>query len=135
MSATTVRQALSTAVATTGLSSSPLVRDSISAPCAEIASGEWDPRFVMGEAKTTRDFIVTIFGGRVAEDTAQDNLDAYCDMTGTTSVIDAIQDETNALNNGTTADYAVVKNVSELLVVPKGANDYLAIRLTVEVCF
>lgn len=134
MTLATARAGLATAVSTI-VDCSTYKRDQINPPCADVTPGEWDPRFVMGEGRTARPLIVTVYAGRTDEAEAQEALDSYVEMTGDTSLIAAIQDEDNAMNNGTTADYAVVTDVSELLVVTIGAIDYIAIRLTVEVCF
>lgn len=135
MSVTAVRQGLKDAVSTvSGLRASAYKRDTVNPPCAEVTPGEWDPRTVLDADRSTREFIVTLYGGRTSEDTAQTLLDGYCEMSGATSVINAIQSDAD-LNGGTTADYAQVTNVSELIVVTVGAIDLLAVRLTVEVAF
>lgn len=129
-----VRASLAAACATVnGLRSSAYRLDAVAVPQAEVMEGAWDPRFVFAQGKATRDYIVTIYAGKVSERTAQALLDGYCEMTGSTSVIAAIQTATD-LDGGSVADYAVVKDVSEPRIVTVGTVDYLAKALTVEVC-
>jgi hypothetical protein len=57
--------------------------------------------------------------------------DDWVELSGSTSVIAALQDENNWQN--VTVDYAQVVNVSEVQSVSVDTAEYLAVRLDVEV--
>ena len=135
MTVATVRQAIADACATvTGLRGAAYRPDQLNPPIAVVTPGEFDPRDVMVQAEVTRPFTVSIYAGRTTEVAAQKLLDTYTDLSGSASVIAAIQASTS-LHDGTTADFAEVTNVSALQVETIGAVDYLLVALTVEVAF
>lgn len=135
MSEATVREALATAAATvSGLRASGYMPAVIKPPHAVVVPGEFDPRMVLAESKTERVYEVVLFTAKNAPEASQKLLDTYCELSGSTSVIAAIQTAT-ALNNGATADYAEVVAVSGLEVTPNEGVEYLTRKLTVEVVF
>lgn len=135
MTIAAVRSALSDAVgAITGLSASPYMVDNVNPPHAVVLQGGFDPRMVLSQTKAPREFTVRLFASRVAEVAGQKLLDTFCELSGATSVIAAIQGD-SSLNGGATADYAEVQEVSALQVVTVGGIDYLAVDFTVEVVF
>ena len=135
MTVATVRQALADAVdAISGLRASAYMPDKINPPIAVVNTGDFDPRMVLGEGKCERQFVVSVYAGRTPETAAQKLLDTYSELSGATSVIAAIQGWA-ALNNGTTADYAQVTNVSGLKVATVGTIEYLLVDFEIEVVF
>jgi hypothetical protein len=138
MTVAQVRQALADACATvSGLRSAPYMPDQINPPVAVVTPGDFDPRLTLGETKSQRQFVVSVYTGRTAETAAQKLLDSYCELSGATSVIAAIQGSAglNGATGGTYADYAEVTNVSALKVSTIGLTEYLLVDFEIEVVF
>ena len=116
----------------TGLRAAPLVQDTMVAPIAVVSRRPFDPRMVLSQAKAAYQFTVTIYADRTDERAAQRKLDAYCELSGATSVLAAIQ-------NGSlwtkTVDYAQVTQIGDVQAVIIGESNYLAVELQVEVVF
>lgn len=133
-----VRQALSDAAdGLSDLRAAPYMPDQINPAQAVVLAGDWDPRYVMAEGKTKREFIVRVFAGRTADTAAHKLLDTFSELSGATSMVAAIHASTglNGANGGTYADYAEVVGVSGVLTVTVGTIDYLAMDWTTEVVF
>lgn len=131
MSLATARAALADACATiSGLHSSAYIVDAINVPMAVVGTVEFDPRMVMGESKCARQMRVTVYTGRTTEVAAQKLLDTYCELSGATSIVYAIQNN-SALN--AIVDYLAVTSVRGPLVGTVGTIDYLILEIDVEV--
>lgn len=128
-----VRDALAAAITTgTGLRSSPLVQDTMVPPIAVISRRPFDPRLIFSQSKAAYEFNVTLYAGRTNERASQIALDEWCELSGSGSVIAAIQ---NGSNWSVNVDYALVTNVSEVQAVAIAESNYLVVELTVEVVF
>ena len=128
-----VREALAGAITDgTGLRSASLIQDQMVAPIAVVARREFDPRFVFSQAKATYEFTVSIYADRTNERAAQEALDGFCELSGTGSVIAAIQDSTLWT---VSVDYAQVVLVSEVQATAIAESQFLVVRLDVEVVF
>lgn len=126
-----VRQALADAVATTGLRCLPYPLDDLPVPCAYVDRAEFDPRFVFSQAKASRNLIVQVLLPRDSERAGQIKLDAYCELSGSTSILAAIQDGNNWPDN--LVDSASVTSIGDPGVVNVGGVDYLTTVFSVEV--
>lgn len=130
-----VRQAMADAIADNveGLRASAIVPDQMVGPIAVVSRQAFDPRFVFSGARASYEFTVTVYVLRSADRAQQNLLDEYVELSGTNSVIAALQDEANYPN--VTLDYVQVTNVSEVQAVSVDTAEYLAVRLDVEVVF
>ena len=130
---TEVRDDLAAVITTgTGLRAAPLVQDIMVAPIAVVSRRPFDPRMVLQQAKAAYQFTVTIYVDRTDERAAQRALDTYCELSGTGSVIAAIQ---TGSNWSVTVDYAQVTQVGDVTPVVAGESNYLIVQLDVEVVF
>lgn len=126
------RDALQDAVATTGLRAYAYIQDSVNAPCAHVVPLEFDPRLVLSQAKAEYQFQIRVYVSRAAAvEQNQKLLDEYRDLTGTKSLLRAIQDDTNW--DG--VDYFSVTRIGEVGVVDYGGAPYLMLELDVEAVF
>ena len=131
---TEVRDTLATAITNgAGLRAAPLMQDTMVPPIAIVERQAFDPRLVFAQGKAAYQFTVRLFAGRTNERAAQEALDGWCEISGTGSVIAAIQNDANW--GATDVDYAVVTNVSEVQAAAVAESVYLTVELTVEVCF
>ena len=128
-----VRSALADAIAVTGLRSAPMWQDTFTAPIAIITRREFDPRLVFTSSRAAYEFTVTIYADRTNERTAQILLDDYCELSGATSVVAAIQDDANW--SSVDIDYVQVIRIGEVTASSQGESNYLAVPLDVEVVF
>lgn len=130
---TEVRDDLAAVItAGTGLRAAPLVQDIMVAPIAVVSRRPFDPRMVLQQAKAAYQFTVTIYVDRTDERAAQRALDAYCELSGATSVLAAIQ---NGSLWSKTVDYAQVTQIGDVVPVVAGESNYLIVQLDVEVVF
>lgn len=130
---TEVRDDLAAVItAGTGLRAAPLVQDVMVAPIAIVSRRPFDPRMVLQQAKAAYQFTVTIYADRTDERAAQRKLDAYCELSGSTSVLAAIQDGTLWSED---VDYAQVTQIGDVQAVIIGESNYLAVEMAVEVVF
>lgn len=130
---TEVRDDLAAVItAGTGLRAAPLVQDVMVAPIAIVSRRPFDPRMVLQQAKAAYQFTVTIYADRTDERAAQRKLDAYCELSGATSVLAAIQDGTLWSED---VDYAQVTQIGDVQAVIIGESNYLAVEMAVEVVF
>lgn len=128
-----VRSSLQSAVETTGLRTYAYIQETINVPCAHVAPLEYDPRLVMGESHVHFEFQVRVFVNRAAAvEQNQKLLDEYRDLTGTKSLILAIQDSDNWATP-TTVDYMMVTRVGEVTAIEYNGAPYLMFELDVEV--
>lgn len=128
-----VRSAMSDACATvSGLHATAYVADQINPPQAIVGTVDFDPRMVMGEGKCARRMKVTVYVNRTAEIAGQKLLDTYCELSGSSSLIAALQNNT-ALN--ALVDYLSVTTVRGPLLGTVGTIDYLILEIDVEVVF
>jgi len=128
---TEVRQALADALSVVpDLAANPWPSDQVLVNTAQIARTEFDPRLVFSGAKVEHTFRVTVFAGRGAEVPAAEWLDSLCELTGSTSLIAAVQDG----NNWSIAvDYAEVVRCGEILVTEAAGVSYLSVSFDVKV--
>lgn len=126
-----VREAISDAVETTGLSCSPYALDTINPPCAHVIPGEYDPRMVFSGETAMRPFIVRAFYPRYATVSQQQQLDELRDPTGAVSVMAAVQDEANW--GSVDIDYVQVVNVGGNVEREVGGDIYLTCDFDIEV--
>lgn len=130
---TEVRDDLAAVItAGTGLRAAPLVQDAMVAPIAVVSRRPFDPRMVLQQAKAAYQFTVTIYADRTDERAAQRKLDAYCELSGSTSVLAAIQ---NGSLWSEDVDYAQVTQIGDVQAVIIGESNYLAVEMAVEVVF
>lgn len=130
---TEVRDDLAAVItAGTGLRAAPLVQDVMVAPIAIVSRRPFDPRMVLQQAKAAYQFTITIYADRTDERAAQRKLDAYCELSGSTSVLAAIQDGTLWSED---VDYAQVTQIGDVQAVIIGESNYLAVEMAVEVVF
>lgn len=128
-----VREALANAVTDgCGLRCQFYVPDQMVAPIAVVSRRAFDPRYVFSEAKAAYQFTVTVYVDRTADRTAQKTLDDYCELSGSGSVIAAIQDGDLW---SVDVDYAQVTQVGEVVAVAVSESQFLAVALDVEVVF
>ena len=101
------------------------------APIAIVSRRAFDPRYVFSGAKAQYELTITIYVPRTADRAMQNLLDEFVELSGATSVIEAVQTGSNWTN--VTVDYAQVVNVSEVSAVSVDTAEYLAVQLDVEV--
>lgn len=109
---------------------SAYVTDAITAPEIQISRPPFDPRFVFGQAKAEHTFRATAYVGRTAEVAGAKALDALAELTGSASLIAAVQDGTKW---PLTVDYAVVTSAGEVAPVEIAGAQYLACPFEIEV--
>ena len=114
-----------------GLRASAIVPDQMVAPIAIVSRRAFDPRYVFSGAKAQYELTITIYVPRTADRAMQNLLDEFVEVSGATSVIEAVQTGSNWTN--VTVDYAQVVNVSEVSAVSVDTAEYLAVQLDVEV--
>ena len=114
-----------------GLRASAIVPDQMVAPIAIVSRRAFDPRYVFSGAKAQYELTITIYVPRTADRAMQNLLDEFVELSGATSVIEAVQTGSNWTN--VTVDYAQVVNVSEVSAVSVDTAEYLAVQLDVEV--
>lgn len=130
---TEVRDDLAAVItAGTGLRAAPLVQDVMVAPIAVVSRRPFDPRMVLSQASAAYQFTVTIYVDRTDERAAQRALDGYCELSGTTSVLAAIQNGSLWTKD---VDYAQVVQIGDVVPVVVGESNYLIVQLDVEVVF
>jgi hypothetical protein len=89
-----IREALAAAMTMDGLSTEAYVRDIADVPVAMVGGPdpiEYDKTFGRGHDDMT--FPIMIFASRVSDEEAQENLDAYLDPYGTSSLKAAIESD------------------------------------------
>lgn len=130
-SITAIRSGLATNLATiTGLRSGPTIPDNVNPPYAIIAPSSVDYHRAFNNALSTYNFTITLVVGRVSERTAQNNLDAYCSPTGSSSIRVAI--ESDKTLGGVVFD-TIVTGMRNYGSVTIGENTYLAAEFDIAV--
>ena len=129
-----VRDSLAKAVATTGLRCDPYASDNYAAPCAQVVRNPMVPHMTLGAVSDTKhayQFQVLVFVNRESEVAGQKLLDKWCDLSGDSSVVAAIE-------NGNlwiaTVDYARVTRIGQTLEYPRQPA-LLVVAFDVEVCW
>jgi hypothetical protein len=127
-----VREALSDALATIpGWSASPYIGDQVHTYMFKVARPAFDPRMVMSQAKSSHTFTVTAYAPRATPEASEAALDALCELTGSGSLIAAVQDGDNW---SATVDYAQVVSCGEVQVAQwTDAAEFLACQFQIEV--
>jgi hypothetical protein len=130
-SITAIRSGLATNLGTiTGLRSGPTIPDNVNPPYAIIAPNSVDYHRAFNNALSTYNFTITLVVGRVSERTAQNNLDAYCSPTGSSSIRVAI--ESDKTLGGVVFD-TIVTGMRNYGSVTIGENTYLAAEFDIAV--
>jgi len=130
-SITAIRSGLATNLGTiTGLRSGPTIPDNVNPPYAIIAPSSVDYHRAFNNALSTYNFTITLVVGRVSERTAQNNLDAYCSPTGSSSIRVAI--ESDKTLGGVVFD-TIVTGMRNYGSVTIGENTYLAAEFDIAV--
>ena len=123
-SITAIRSGLATNLGTiTGLRSGATIPDNVNPPYAIIAPSSVDYHRAFNNALSTYNFTITLVVGRVSERTAQNNLDAYCSPTGSSSIRVAIESDKTL---GGVAFDTIVTGMRNYGSVTIGENTYLA---------
>ena len=107
----------------TGLRTGSTIPDNVNPPFAIIAPSSVDYHKAFHNGLSTYNFTVTLVVGRVSERTAQNNLDAYCSPTGSSSIRVAIE------SDRTLSGYAfdcIVSGMRNYGSISLGDNTYLA---------
>lgn len=133
MTVATVRAAIADACATvTGLRSSTYIPDQVNPPVAVVGTVAFDPRLVLGEGKCARNIQVTVYLPRTAEASSQKFADTLTELSGSGSLIVALQTNAGLL---ALVDYLTVTEVRGPLVGTVGAVEYLIYEFDTEVVF
>lgn len=126
-----IRSGLSTRLATiTGLRSGPTIPDNVNPPYAIVAPSSVDYHRAFNNALSTYNFTITLVVGRVSERTAQNNLDAYCSPSGSSSIRVAIEGDKTL--GGVVFD-TIVTGMRNYGSVTIGENTYLAAEFDIAV--
>lgn len=129
-----VRDALANCVDTiSGLRSQAYIQDSITAPIAHIVPLDYDPRAVLGEESATYPFQIRVYVQRAAVEQGQAFLDSCREISGSHSMVAAIQNDANW--GGVNVDYASITRVSAVSVVEVSGVPYLYAEWDLEVCW
>lgn len=126
-----LRSGIATNLATiSGLRTSATVPDQPNPPIAIVMPPTitYDTSFSRGLDEYS--FPVLVIVGRVSERTAQNNLDAYCNPSGTSSVKAAIESDKTLSGTASTCRVTDVKSAQQLVI---GDITYLAVEFTVQV--
>jgi len=130
-SITAIRSGLATNLGTiTGLRSGPTIPDNVNPPYAIIQPSSVDYHRAFNNALSTYNYTITLVVGRVSERTAQNNLDAYCSPTGSSSIRVAI--ESDKTLGGIVFD-TIVTGMRNYGSVTIGENTYLAAEFDIAV--
>ena len=130
-SITAIRSGLATNLETiTGLRSGATIPDNVNPPYAIIAPSSVDYHRAFNNALSTYNFTITLVVGRVSERTAQNNLDAYCSPTGSSSIRVAIESDKTL---GGVAFDTIVTGMRNYGSVTIGENTYLAAEFDIAV--
>lgn len=111
----------------------PYETSQISAPCAQVAVEEFDPRYVFTQASATYQFEVIVYASTVSDRAADKLLQGFRALSGASSVTAAIQ--TSANWGSVDIDYAQVTLIGRTRVELVGAEEYWVLRFNVEVVF
>ncbi len=130
-SITAIRSGLATNLATiTGLRTGATIPDNVNPPYAIVSPSSVNYHKAFNNALSTYNFTITLVVDRVSERTAQNNLDAYCSPTGTSSIRAAI--ESDKTLGGVVYDTMVtgMRNYGSVTI---GETNYLAAEFDVAV--
>lgn len=106
----------------TGLRVSSFVPDNPNPPMAIVTPQNIEYHKSFNNGFNTYNFVVSVFVGRVSDRTSQNNLDAYCNPTGSSSIKSAI--ESDRTLSGRCFDLVVsdMRNYGSVII---GDNTYL----------
>lgn len=126
-----IRSGLATNLGTiTGLRTGATIPDNVNPPYAIVAPSSVNYHRAFNNALSTYNFTVTMVVGRVSERTSQNNLDAYCSPTGSSSVRVAIESDKTL---GGVAFDTIVTGMRNYGSVTIGENTYLAAEFDIAV--
>lgn len=126
-----VREALAIAGSYCGREVKPYLGSTITSGSGYVLRREFDPRMVFSEAKSMRPFMVRFYLNAASPESAQQDIDALCDITGTESFVAAIQNGTNWPDD--LVDYAQVVNVGEINDSTVDGTNYFTVDFDIEV--
>ena len=115
-----------------GLRAAALIQDTMVAPIAIVSRRAFDPRLVFAQSKAAYLFTVTVYVDRTDERAAQRALDTLTEISGSGSIVAAIQ---NGALWSVSVDYAAVTQIGEVQAVAIAESNYLAVPIDVEVVF
>lgn len=115
-----------------GWTGSGWVGDTVNANTIKVTSPAFDPRMVLGGGKCEHDFRLIAYVQRSASVDGEKRLDVLRDVTGTGSLLVAVQDGDNWT---VTVDYAQVIEIGEVSLAQFGQDttEYLACPFQVKV--
>ena len=113
-----------------GIRTIGFIPDTIPAPCATVSIMPFDPRLVFGESVSSYQLQVRLWVPRTSERAGQDMLDDWAEMSGSSSVVAAIQTTSNWSQ---TIHYASVTQIGEIVEIAKADDTFLTIDIDVEV--
>ena len=116
----------------TGWTGSGYVGDSVNANVIKVTSPAFDPRMVLSGGKCRHTFRAIAYAPRTAGEYSEQALDVLRDVTGTGSLLVAVQ---NGSNWTVTVDYAQVTEIGEVQLTTFGQDttEYLTCPFLIEV--
>jgi hypothetical protein len=127
----TLRDGIATNLATiSGLRTSSTIPDNPNPPVAIVQLNRVQYHQDFQRGMTEYNFAVQVIVGRVDERSAQDNLDAYCSSTGSSSIILAIESDRRLQNNAFDCIVTEMTNYGSVLI---SDVTYLAAEFNVRV--
>jgi hypothetical protein len=127
----TLRDRIAANLATiTGLRTSSTIPDNPNPPVAIVQLNRVQYHQDFQRGMTEYNFAVQVIVGRVDERSAQDNLDAYCSSTGSSSIILAIESDRRLQNNAFDCIVTEMTNYGSVLI---SDVTYLAAEFNVRV--
>jgi len=126
-----IRSGLATNLGTiSGLRTGAFIPDNVNPPYAIVSPSSVNYHRAFNNALSTYNFAVTLVVGRVSERTSQNNLDAYCSPTGSSSIRVAIESDKTL---GGVAFDTIVTGMRNYGSVTIGENTYLAAEFDIAV--
>jgi len=127
----TLRDGIATNLATiAGLRTSSTIPDNPNPPVAIVQLNRVQYHQDFQRGMTEYNFAVQVIVGRVDERSAQDNLDAYCSSTGSSSIILAVESDRRLQNNAFDCIVTEMTNYGSVLI---SDVTYLAAEFNVRV--
>lgn len=116
----------------TGWTGSAYVGDTVNANTIKVQRPAFNPQMVFGGAKCEHTFRMVAYAPRTAGEYSEALLDELCELTGTGSLIAAVQD---GANWSVTVDFAQVVEVGEVQLATYGQDttEYLACPFQIKV--
>ena len=127
-----VRSGLAAACVTvSGVAASAYPTDQIVTHTVYVHRLPFDPRLIFTGSKAEHDFRLTVFANRAAETSSATWLEALAELSGSGSLIAAVQ--TSANWGSVSVDYAQVVNVGEVQVAEVAGVAYFVVSFDVKV--